>query len=125
MGFSTERRSTPKTWLTRLVNKVPDHEAMINPAPPTKAAPPTHPTRPTADSSPRSPTTDAADPLASCQAMLVGLGRGRFAIVRPDEPQRDLWPIEGGWDRIRQIQAGDRVIYRGQTSRVRSVEVYC
>ena len=62
--------------------------------------------------------------LGSCDAVLVGLANRRFVIVRPDEPQRDLWPIDGGWQKIRRLKPGDSVIYKGTPTIVRAVDVY-
>ncbi|TWU56505.1 hypothetical protein Poly51_24160 [Rubripirellula tenax] len=58
-----------------------------------------------------------------CEAMIVCLNTRRFVIVRPSE-KMNVWPCEGGWERIRQIHTGDRVIYQGKISIVRAVEVY-
>lgn len=55
---------------------------------------------------------------------MIGLDMRRVAIVRPEEPQRDLWPIRGGWEKVRTLKRGDRVIYRGTLAIVQAIEVY-
>ena len=61
--------------------------------------------------------------LADCEALLVCLNNGRFVVVRPAEP-RDLWPVSGGWEKVRELAAGDEVIYKGGKAVVRAIEVY-
>ena len=44
-------------------------------------------------------------------------------VARPGEP-RDLWPVDGGWDKLRDLKPGDEVIYKGNVTTVRAVDVY-
>ncbi|MFK8111758.1 MAG: hypothetical protein AB8B91_06135 [Rubripirellula sp.] len=59
----------------------------------------------------------------NCEALLVCLSNRRFVIVHPDE-QKDLWPVDGGWEKVRQLKPGDEVIYKGDQAIVRAVDVY-
>ena len=61
--------------------------------------------------------------LGECESLLVCLNNRRFVVVRPDEP-KDLWPIGGGWDRVRELKPGDEVVYKGQRTNVRAIDVY-
>lgn len=58
-----------------------------------------------------------------CQAVMLGLGSRRFVIVRRDDPipLRSGQPRRG---RVRDLQPGDEVFYKGQRVLVRSVEIY-
>jgi hypothetical protein len=62
-------------------------------------------------------------PLELCQAMMLGLGSRRYVIVRRDGPiaLRSLLPQR---HRVRDLQPGDEVIYKGERVVVRSVEIY-
>ncbi len=62
--------------------------------------------------------------VETCDAVMICLSTRRFVIVRPDEPKKDLWPINGGWERIRELKPGDQVIYRGSAATVRLLGVY-
>ena len=79
----------------------------------TKSSPPEYRTETSVD--------DAS--IADCEALLVCLNSGRFVVVRPSEP-KDLWPVDGGWEKIRELTPGDEVVYKGNKSIVRAVEVY-
>lgn len=61
--------------------------------------------------------------LDSCQSLLICLSTRRFVVVRTDEPE-NLWPIDGGWDKIRELKPGDEVIYKGQRATVRRLDTY-
>lgn len=61
--------------------------------------------------------------VENCEAMLICLDSGRFVVARPDEP-RDLWPVDGGWDKLRELRPGDPVIYKGDRTTVRALDVY-
>ncbi len=61
--------------------------------------------------------------LESCHSVIVCLNNRRFVVVRHEEP-KDLWPIDGGWQKLRDLQPGDEVIYKGQRTRVRAVDIY-
>ena len=61
--------------------------------------------------------------LENCQAVLICLNTRRFIVVRHDEP-KNLWPIDGGWDRLRDLKAGDEVIYKGDRTTIRALDVY-
>lgn len=65
-----------------------------------------------------------AKTLEECEALLICLSTGRFVIARPGQPKRNLWPIGGGWDKVRMLRAGDQVVYKGTTATVRAIEVY-
>jgi hypothetical protein len=62
--------------------------------------------------------------LETCPRMMICLSSRRFVIVQPEGPQRDLWPVNGGWEKIRNLQAGDEVVYRGCLATVRAVEAF-
>jgi hypothetical protein len=74
---------------------------------------------------PISPNAPAAyfSPREVCQALMLGLGPRRYVIVRRDAaiPLRSLFPLRR---RIRDLQVGDEVLYKGQRVVVRSVEIY-
>lgn len=91
--------------MTERVTWVPDHGRMFNPPTDLDA-------------------TLNEQSLDSCDAILIGLNCRRFVIVRPDEPQRDCWPVAGGWQKIRDLKPGDAVIYKGTPTIVQAVEVY-
>ncbi|TWU49602.1 hypothetical protein [Rubripirellula reticaptiva] len=61
--------------------------------------------------------------LENCEAMIVCLNTRRFVIVRPGEAI-NVWPCDRGWDDIRNLHPGDKVIYKGTTTQVSAVEVY-
>jgi hypothetical protein len=61
--------------------------------------------------------------LETCQAVLVCLNTRRFVVAWHDEP-RDLWPINGGWERLRDLKPGDEVIYKGDRTTIRALDVY-
>lgn len=61
--------------------------------------------------------------VADCEALLICLSNRRFVIVHPEEP-KDLWPVNGGWERVRELKPGDEVIYKGESAMVRAIDVY-
>ena len=61
--------------------------------------------------------------LESCEAVLIGFSTHRFVIVRRCEPSH-LRLAERAQKRIRDLQPGDRVFYKGQLQVIRSLEVY-
>lgn len=61
--------------------------------------------------------------LVDCEAILVCLANRRFVVARPNEP-RDLWPLDGGWEKLRELKPGDEVVYKGDRTVVRALEVY-
>ena len=61
--------------------------------------------------------------LETCDSMILCLQNGRFVVVHPDAP-RDLWPCDGGWEKVRDLKPGDQVVYKGDILAVRAVEVY-
>lgn len=61
--------------------------------------------------------------VQTCEALLICLSNRRFVVVHPDE-QKDLWPVRGGWEKVRELQPGDEVIYKGEQAIVRAVDVY-
>jgi hypothetical protein len=61
--------------------------------------------------------------LEDCQALLICLNNRRFVVVRHDEP-KDLWPVDGGWEKLRHLKPGDEVIYKGDRTSVRALDVY-
>ena len=61
--------------------------------------------------------------VQNCEAMLICLNSRRFVVARPDEP-KDLWPIDGGWKKLRDLKPGDEVIYKGEQTTVRALDVY-
>jgi hypothetical protein len=71
---------------------------------------------------PKRTDDDRADP-ETCESTILCLNNRRFVVVRHDEP-KDLWPIDGGWSKLRQLQPGDEVIYKGERARVLAVDVY-
>ena len=68
------------------------------------------------------PTLDNST-LEDCSAFLVCLNSRRFVVVRLGEP-KDFWPVNGGWDKLRELKAGDEVIYKGDRTTVRALDVY-
>ncbi len=62
-------------------------------------------------------------PLDPCDALLICLNNNRFVIAWHDRP-RDLWPINGGWKKLRRLKPGDEVIYKGDRAIVRAIDVY-
>jgi hypothetical protein len=68
------------------------------------------------------PTSDETS-LENCEAILICLNTRRFIVARHDEP-KNLWPIGGGWDKLRDLKPGDEVIYKGDRTTVRAVDVY-
>lgn len=64
------------------------------------------------------------DSLESCEALMVCLNNGRFVVVHPNEPQRALWPVGGGWNKVRQLKPGDEVVHNGTCTTVKAVEIY-
>ena len=62
------------------------------------------------------------DSLEVCRAVMLGLGP-RYLIVRSDGPipLRSLLPQRR---RVRDLQPGDEVLYKGERVTVRSLEVY-
>ena len=62
--------------------------------------------------------------LQDCEAVLVCLNTKRFVIVRYDEP-KDFWPVDGGWEKLRDLKPGDEVIYKGDRTTIRAIDVYC
>lgn len=61
--------------------------------------------------------------LENCESILIGLETRRFVVVRTDEPE-NLWPIAGGWDKLRDLKPGDEVIYKGARTTVRALQAY-
>jgi hypothetical protein len=61
--------------------------------------------------------------LDECEAILICLSTKRFVVVRTDQPE-NLWPIAGGWDKIRDLKPGDEVIYKGDRTTVRALDTY-
>jgi hypothetical protein len=61
--------------------------------------------------------------LETCESMILCLQNGRFVVIRHNDP-KDLWPIDGGWQKMRELQPGDEVVYKGDLTNVRAVEVY-
>ena len=61
--------------------------------------------------------------LVDCEAVMICLSTRRFIIVRTREP-KNLWPIDGGWDKLRDLKPGDEVIYKGERTTVRALDVY-
>jgi len=61
--------------------------------------------------------------LETCESVILCLNNRRFVVVRPDDP-KDLWPVDGGWQKLRDLQPGDAVVYKGQRTQVRAVAVY-
>ncbi|MBD54330.1 MAG: hypothetical protein CMM05_04505 [Rhodopirellula sp.] len=61
--------------------------------------------------------------VEDCEAVLICLSTRRFVVARPGEP-RDLWPVDGGWDKLRDLKPGDEVVYKGNVTTVRAVDVY-
>ena len=61
--------------------------------------------------------------LETCESVIVCLNNRRFVVIQPDNP-KDLWPIDGGWQKLRELRPGDEVVYKGQRSQVRAVDVY-
>lgn len=68
------------------------------------------------------PTFDDVS-VQNCEAMLICLNSGRFVVARPNEP-KDLWPVDGGWQKLRELKPGDEVIYKGDRTTVRALDVY-
>lgn len=68
-------------------------------------------------------STTAAESLEDCRAVMLGLGARRYAVIRRDGPNllRSLLPQRR---RVRDLQPGDEVIYKGERVTVRSVEIY-
>jgi hypothetical protein len=66
---------------------------------------------------------ETANALESCNAVMIGLGMRRFAIVRRGEPTH-LRHVAGQRQRVRNLRPGDEVIYKGQRQIVRSLQVY-
>ena len=62
--------------------------------------------------------------LFNCQAMLVGLKGGRFIVVRLDEASEMAF-VNATKKDLRDMDAGDEVIYRGKRSIVQAVDYYC
>ncbi|MDE0862991.1 MAG: hypothetical protein OSA98_04330 [Rubripirellula sp.] len=75
------------------------------------------------DSNTLSPPSIEDVSVEDCEAVLICLNSRRFVVARPGEP-RDLWPLGGGWDKLRQLKPGDEVIYKGHLTTVRAVDVY-
>ncbi|NND98165.1 MAG: hypothetical protein HKN47_12630 [Pirellulaceae bacterium] len=73
-------------------------------------------------SPPKTATTHSAS-LENCDAVMVSLRGGRFVIVRRDGPKR-MFPVEPICKRIRDLQPGDAVFYKGQRETVHSLCVY-
>ena len=48
--------------------------------------------------------------------MLICLSTRRFVVARPGEP-RDLWPVDGGWEKLRELKPGDEVFTRAGRNR--------
>lgn len=61
--------------------------------------------------------------LEDCDAVLICLNTRRFVVVRYAEP-KNLWPIDGGWEKLRRLQPGDQVVYKGLIATVLALEVY-
>jgi hypothetical protein len=61
--------------------------------------------------------------LEDCEAILICLNSNRFVVVCVGEPE-NLWPIDGGWDKLRDLKPGDEVIYKGDRTTVRALDVY-
>ncbi|MGI9474377.1 MAG: hypothetical protein ACR2NZ_22740 [Rubripirellula sp.] len=61
--------------------------------------------------------------VENCEAVLICLNSRRFVVARPNEP-KDLWPVDGGWEKLRQLKPGDEVIYKGDRTTVRALDVY-
>ncbi len=64
-----------------------------------------------------------SDALQQCDSVIVCLQNGRFVVVRYDSPH-DLWPCDGGWEKIRELKPGDEVVYKGDLTTIRAIEVY-
>ena len=62
--------------------------------------------------------------IFNCQAMMVCLEGRRFVIVRPEE-HNDLIFASDAKSSLRDLDVGDQVVYRGKTSIVKAVDVYC
>lgn len=61
--------------------------------------------------------------LETCDSLILCLNNRRFVVVRHDTP-KDLWPVDGGWPKVRQLRPGDEVVYKGQRTHVRAIDVY-
>ena len=61
--------------------------------------------------------------LENCEAVLICLNTRKFIVIRHDGP-RNLWPIDGGWDKLRDLKPGDEVIYKGDRTTVVALDVY-
>lgn len=68
-----------------------------------------------------SPTPES--PLETCSAVIIGLGLRRFVIVRRDEPSQ-MQHVSPPRTRIRDLQPGDEVLYKGRRHIVRRLEIY-
>ena len=71
---------------------------------------------------PTSPPLDRSS-LESCQAVIVGLGLRRFVVVRREGPPV-LRQVEPKRERVRDLQPGDEVPYKGRREVVRSLQVF-
>ena len=69
------------------------------------------------------PERQAEANLESCEAVLIGFSTRRFVVVRRCAPSHLRLPGRTQ-KRIRDLQPGDRVLYKGQLQVVRSLEVY-
>ncbi len=113
MGLSTAERSSDSFGggMTRRVKASTDHQAMTK-------------TKQNTVNFPHFEDNSCEkDSLADCEAILVCLQNRRFVIARPDEP-RDLWPLDGGWENLRELKPGDEVVYKGVRTIVRALDVY-
>lgn len=68
-------------------------------------------------------TATERETLENCDAVMVALGNRRYVIIRRDEPT-ELRSLDPRRSRIRDLQPGDQVVYKGQQTFVRSLQVY-
>lgn len=68
-------------------------------------------------------TADDQASLDTCESVILCLDNRRFVVVRHGDP-KDLWPIDGGLQKLRQLRPGDEVIYKGQRTQIRALDVY-
>ena len=78
------------------------------PLPPTSTAGSAHPS---------SPVPSQFSRLENCDAVMVALSRTRYAIIHRDDAKR-MVPVERICKRIRDLKAGDEVIYNGRRETV-------
>ena len=61
--------------------------------------------------------------LEKCQAVMIGFNSRRFVIVRRDG-STPLRLCDGPRKRVRDLQPGDKVIYKGQLHVVKTLQIY-